>query len=56
MEEYNSNPEFREYVDKYCIKMKCTPETATQHLLVRNVEAEYRHRRVDCKDVEKRRY
>ena len=49
MKEYTQNPDFRQYVDKYCQKHKITPEEAVQHKLVQFVEAEYRHKRVDCK-------
>jgi hypothetical protein len=56
MEEYNLNPEFKEYVDKYCLKAKITPEAATQHLIVKGVEEMYCHRRMDCLDNERRRY
>lgn len=45
MEEYNINPKFKEYVDKYCEKHKITPQQAVEHELVKEVEAEYRHKR-----------
>jgi hypothetical protein len=56
MDEYNENIEFKEYVDKYCTKHRLMPEEATQHLIVKNVEEQYRHRRIDCADMERRRY
>jgi hypothetical protein len=46
MEEYNSNPDFKLYVDKYCRKAGITPDEAVRHIIVKNVEAEYRHRRL----------
>lgn len=45
MEEYNINPDFKEYVDKYCAKHKITPEQAIEHKLVKIIESEYRHKR-----------
>lgn len=56
MEEYNNNIEFKEYVDKYCCKHNVTPEEATQHLLVKGVEEQYRHRRLECTNTGRRRY
>ena len=49
MEEYNINPEFHEYVDKFCKDHKLTPEQAVQHKIVQNVMEEYRHKRVNCR-------
>lgn len=48
MEEYNSNAEFRAYVDKYCRKHDITPEQAAGHLIVKLVKQKYRHRRLNC--------
>ncbi len=31
---YARNPEFKEYVDKYCVKHKCSVTEALQHYLV----------------------
>ena len=49
MGEYNINPEFREYVDKYCKKHNVTPEQAVEHKLVQYVLEEYKHKRDDYK-------
>lgn len=45
MEEYNINPDFKEYVDKYCTKHKIAPEQAVEHKLVKIIEAEYQRKR-----------
>lgn len=42
MEFYNTNKDFREYVDKYCRKHKCTVEEALTHVIVKEVEKLYR--------------
>ena len=42
MELYKSNKDFREYVDKYCRKHKCTVEEALSHELVKEVEKAYK--------------
>lgn len=47
MEEYNINPDFKEYVDKYCTKHKIAPEQAVEHKLLKTIEMEYRHKRQD---------
>jgi hypothetical protein len=47
--EYEVNKEFREYVDKYCQKHSIQPKEAMQHVIVRNVEEQYRHKRLECK-------
>lgn len=52
MNEYNQNPDFKAYVDAYCIKYGITPEMAVQHVLVRYVEAEYRYTRINRKGGE----
>ena len=31
---YARNPEFKEYVDKYCVKHKCSVAEALRHYLV----------------------
>jgi hypothetical protein len=50
MDEYNSNPDFKLYVDKYCCKAGITPTEAVQHIIVKNVEAEYRHKRLEGRE------
>jgi hypothetical protein len=47
MDEYNINPEYRGYIDRYCKKHNTTPDEAVRHIIVKNVEAEYRHRRLE---------
>ena len=49
MEEYNINPEFHEYVDKFCKDHKLTPEQAVEHKIVQYVLEEYRHKRINCR-------
>lgn len=49
MEEYTINPEFREYVDRYCNKHDVTPEQAVEHKLIQYVLEEYRHKRINCR-------
>ena len=39
--EYRHNQKFREYVDKYCKKHKCTVDEALRHELVRQVCLRY---------------
>lgn len=34
---YNSNADFKDYVDKYCKKHKCTVEEAIKHEMVKAV-------------------
>lgn len=38
---YNSNPDFKDYVDKYCKKHKCTVDEALKHALVQEVRKAY---------------
>lgn len=45
MDEYIHNPEFQEYVDGYCRCRKIEPEIAVTHVIVREVEADYKHKR-----------
>lgn len=45
MNEYNINPDFRDYVDGYCKQYGITPERAVEHCLVKAVEEECRNRR-----------
>ena len=52
MDEYSQNPDFKAYVDAYCIKNGITPEAAVQHALVRYVEEEYRDKRINRKGGE----
>lgn len=42
MEAYETNKDFKEYVDRYCMKHKCTVEEALTHAIVRAVEEDYR--------------
>lgn len=41
---YARNPEFKEYVDKYCVKHKCSVTEALQHYLVRVVGIQYKEK------------
>lgn len=41
---YNSNADFKAYVDKYCKKHKCTVEEALEHALVKDVYEYYKKR------------
>lgn len=47
MDFYNTNQDFREYVERYCRKHKCTVEEALTHAIVRAVEEEYKERMED---------
>ena len=38
---YARNSDFKRYVDKYCVKHRCTVEEALQHYLVRMVGRMY---------------
>lgn len=38
---YKSNPDFKEFVDKYCNKHKLTPEQALEHMLVKEIGRQY---------------
>lgn len=38
---YEQNEDFKRYVDRYCVKHKCTVEEALQHYLVRMVGRMY---------------
>lgn len=49
MEEYNINPDFKDYVDKFARDHNITLEQAVQHKIVQNVMEEYRHKRVNCR-------
>lgn len=53
MNEYNINPDFKEFVDRYSVKHKITPEEAVEHKLVQAVEVEYRHKRQNVKPNER---
>ena len=44
MEFYNTNQDFRDYVDKHCRKHKCTVEEALTHAIVQEVEKMYKER------------
>ena len=45
MEEfYKSNADFKDYVDKYCIKTGCTVEEALEHALVKSVYEQYKEK------------
>jgi len=38
---YAKNKDFHEYVDKYCIVHKCTPEEACTHKIVQSIALIY---------------
>ena len=38
---YNSNPDFKRYVDRYCIQYGCTVDEALSHELVKQVYYSY---------------
>lgn len=40
---YESNNDFKKYVDKYCIKHKIDRETAFEHSVIRNAFEYYKH-------------
>jgi hypothetical protein len=44
MEAYNTNQDFKEYVDRYCNKHKVTVEEALNHALVQEVGKMYKER------------
>lgn len=39
---YAKNPEFKEYVDKYCVKHNCSVTEALRHYLIRVVGMQYK--------------
>ena len=39
---YNSNENFKEYIDKYCKKHKCTIEEALKHKIIEEVYEQYK--------------
>lgn len=41
---YNTNKDFREYVDRYCRTYRCKVEDALKHLLVQLVGRYYREK------------
>lgn len=41
---YNSNKDFRDYVDRYCKAYRCTKEEAFEHVLVQMVGKQYREK------------
>ena len=40
---YESNNDFKQYVDKYCVKHKIDRETAFEHSVIRNAFDYYKH-------------
>lgn len=46
MEFYNSNADFKRYVDRYCKTYGLTVEEALEHELVKQVAAQYREKKV----------
>lgn len=53
VEEYKTNPNFKKYVDRYCVKHEITVEEALEHELVNSVEEHYRNIRLNVtKDKE----
>lgn len=47
MEEYKANPDFKKYVDRYCVKHEITVEEALEHELVKSVGEYYRDIRLN---------
>lgn len=41
---YAQNSEFKEYVDKYCVKHKCSVTESLRHYLVRMVGMQYKEK------------
>lgn len=41
-EYYNTNDDFKGYVDRYCMKHKCTIEEALKHKVVTDVYEHYK--------------
>ena len=41
--QYNENPEFKDFIDKYCKKHKCTVDEALTHALVKEVYNHYKN-------------
>ena len=39
---YNSNADFKTYIDKYCKKHKCTVEEALKHKIIEGVYEQYK--------------
>ena len=44
MSAYETNKDFKEYVDKYCNTYKVTVEEALKHVLVQEVEKMYKEK------------
>ena len=44
METYNSNKNFKDFVDKYCTKHEISVEEALKHFIVREVEKTYKEK------------
>ena len=42
--QYNENEDFKEYVDKYCKKHKCTVDQAFAHALIKEVSEHYKNK------------
>lgn len=40
---YKTNNNFKQYVDKYCVKHKIDRETAFEHSVIRNAFEYYKH-------------
>jgi hypothetical protein len=51
IELYNSNPKFKEYVDKYCKQRSLTLYTALHHNLVKEVGKMYASGNSEVRDV-----
>ena len=49
MNEYNINPDFKEYVDKFARDHGIKPEQAVEHKIVKEVMLDYRHKRINCR-------
>lgn len=41
---YKSNTDFKEYVDRYCKKHKCSIEEAMQHKIIECVYEQYKEK------------
>lgn len=49
MKEYNINPDFKRYVDKFAHDHNITPEQAVEHKIVQEVMSDYKHKRINCR-------
>lgn len=49
---YNTNPDFKDYVDKYCTKHQIGVEEALEHKLVKEVSEYYKEFKVGSRSVQ----